>query len=124
MYVICLFVLNLIVTFLVYFWARSPKNSEVFSKFPFHLIVKNRFALSLFIFPVNKPIPIWNLILLIFQYITFLIVFIVSIIYFINSSAIECLNSVYSLVIYSIWFLIYFIPIGIVNTTFTQKYLK
>ena len=110
MYVICLFVLNLIVTFLVYFWARSPKNSEVFSKFPFHLIVKNRFALSLFIFPVNKPIPIWNLILLIFQYITFLIVFIVSIIYFINSSAIECLNSVYSLAIYSIWFLIYFIP--------------
>lgn len=123
MYVICLFVLNLIVTFLVYIWARSPKNSEVFSKFPSHLIVKNKFALSLFIFPVNKPIPIWNLVLLILQYITFLIVFIVSIIYFINPCIIEYLNSVYSLVIYSIWFLIYFIPIGIINTKFIQKFM-
>ena len=123
MYVILLFVLNLIITFLVYLWARSPKNSEVFSKFPSHLIVKNKFALSLFIFPVKKPIPIWNFILLILQYITCVIVFIISIIYFINPSVIGCLNSIYSLVIYAIWFLIYFVPIGIINTTFIQKFM-
>lgn len=124
MFVTYLFVINLFFTILTYFWARSPKNSHIFSNMPQKYIVNNKFALALFIFPVKNKITKWNLALLLIQYVTFLTVLILSVIYFINPICISFLNTFYCLIIYLIWFLCYYIPIGIINTLITNKYIK
>ncbi len=123
-YALILFVLNFLFTILVYLWARAPKFSDSYAYLPNKYIVKNKHALSLFIFPVKKLIPKWNFALLIIQYITFLITLILGIIYFIDPNIIPVLDTKYSLMIYSIWFLLYFLPIGIINTALIKKYTK